>query len=96
MLTAIEANRALLARLLDQYLPEVRYREPQASYLAWLDFRSLDWGVDPSILALQEARVALVPGPAFGSQGHGFARLNFACSPSVLTEAVLRLAAVTP
>jgi cystathionine beta-lyase len=96
VLTAIESNRALLARLLTQYLPEVRYREPQASYLAWLDFRALDWGVDPSTLALEEARVALVPGPAFGSQGRGFARLNFACSPSVLTEAVLRLAAVTP
>jgi cystathionine beta-lyase len=94
-LTAIESNRALLTSLLAQYLPEVRYREPHASYLAWLDFRGLGWGDDPSILALEQARVALVPGPAFGKQGTGFARLNFACSPSVLTEAVLRLAAVT-
>ncbi|MFF1572772.1 MalY/PatB family protein [Leifsonia sp. NPDC058292] len=96
VLVAVEDNRALLTRLLDHYLPEVRYREPQASYLAWLDFRALDWGVDPSALALDEARVALVPGPDFGEQGRGFARLNLACSPSVLTEAVLRLAAVTP
>lgn len=96
VLTAIESNRALLTSLLAQYLPEVRYREPHASYLAWLDFRELGWGDDPSILALEQARVALVPGPAFGKQGAGFARLNFACSPSVLTEAVLRLAAVTP
>lgn len=96
VLTAIESNRALLTSLLAQYLPEVRYREPHASYLAWLDFRGLGWGDDPSILALEQARVALVPGRAFGKQGAGFARLNFACSPSVLTEAVLRLAAVTP
>jgi len=95
-LIAIESNRKLLTHLLDEYLPEVRYVEPRASYLAWLDFRALDWGVDPSVLALQEARVALVPGPDFGSQGHGFARLNFACSPSVLTEAVLRLASIRP
>jgi cystathionine beta-lyase len=72
----------------------VRYREPQASYLAWLDFRELGWGDDPSAIALDEARVALVPGPDFGPQGAGFVRLNFACSPSVLTEAILRLAAV--
>ncbi|MFF1878252.1 MalY/PatB family protein [Leifsonia sp. NPDC058230] len=95
-LAAIESNRALLTSLLAQYLPEVRYREPQASYLAWLDFRELGWGDDPSIHSLEQARVALVAGPDFGEQGAGFARLNFACSPSVLTEAVLRLAAVTP
>jgi len=95
-LIAIESNRKLLTHLLDEYLPEVRYVEPRASYLAWLDFRALDWGVDPSVLALQEARVALVPGPDFGDQGRGFARLNFACSPSVLTEAVLRLASIRP
>jgi cystathionine beta-lyase len=93
---AIESNRALLGHLLEQYLPEVRYVEPRASYLAWLGFRPLDWGVDPGTLALEEARVALVPGPDFGVQGRGFARLNFACSPSVLTEAVLRLASVRP
>lgn len=96
MLAAVEANRALLTQLLTQYLPEVRYREPRASYLAWLDFRPLDWGVEPAGLALDEARVALVPGPDFGREGAGFARLNFACSPSVLTEAVLRLASVRP
>jgi cystathionine beta-lyase len=28
----------------------------------------------------------------FGTQGAGFARLNFACSPEVLGEAVDRLA----
>jgi cystathionine beta-lyase len=93
---AIESNRALLTHLLEQYLPDVRFVEPRASYLAWLDFRALDWGVDPGALALQEARVALVPGPDFGTEGRGFARLNFACSPSVLTEAVLRLAAIKP
>jgi cystathionine beta-lyase len=94
VLAAVESNRALLTALLAQYLPEVRYREPQASYLAWLDFRELGWGDDPSAVALDEARVALVPGPDFGPQGAGFVRLNFACSPSVLTEAILRLAAI--
>jgi cystathionine beta-lyase len=95
VLAAVESNRTLLTALLTQYLPEVRYREPQASYLAWLDFRELGWGDDPSAVALDEGRVALVPGPDFGPQGAGFVRLNFACSPSVLTEAILRLAAVT-
>ena len=66
---------------------------PGAGYLVWLDLRSLEWGDDPSARALESARVALNPGPGFGEQGKGFARINVACSPEVLTEAILRIAA---
>jgi cystathionine beta-lyase len=77
-------------------MPRIRFVPPDASYLAWLDFRETGWGYDPSVRALRDAQVALNPGPSFGAQGRGFARLNFACSPEVLTEAVGRLAACTP
>ncbi|MEF2977420.1 MalY/PatB family protein [Subtercola sp. YIM 133946] len=93
-IAAIEANSELLAELLAEHLPGVVFRRPQASYLGWLDFTALGWGDDPSIRALVEAKVALMPGPDFGPPGRGFVRLNFACSPEVLTEAVLRLARV--
>ena len=92
-LRSIESNRHLLASLLAEKLPEIGYRMPRASYLAWLDFRGLDWGDEPAVRALVSARVALSSGPDFGTQGRGFARLNFACSPEVLTEAIDRLAA---
>lgn len=92
-LALIEANRDMLARLLAEHLPAVRYRMPEASYLAWLDFSELGWGDDPSVTALEIGRVALNAGPTFGRQGKGFARLNFACSPDMLEDAVLRLAA---
>lgn len=91
-LAAIEANRRLLGELLAARLPGVGYREPRAGYLAWLDFRPLGWTEDPAARILREARVALVPGPEFGAQGTGFARLNLACSPEVLTEAIERIA----
>ena len=84
----------LLGELLDAELPGVGYDQPKASYLAWLDLRQLGWGEDPSVPALERARVALNPGPMFGAEGSGFVRLNFACSPEVLAEAISRLAAV--
>jgi cysteine-S-conjugate beta-lyase len=90
-LVALEESKRLLGELLAAQLPEVGFRPPSASFLAWLDFGGLDWGDDPSIHALA-AKVALNPGPSFGTQGRGFARLNFACSPEVLTEAIARLA----
>jgi cystathionine beta-lyase len=91
-IASIETSKALLGDLLAVELPDVGFRPPDATYLAWLDFRALGWGDDPSIRALA-AKVALNPGPDFGSQGRGFTRLNFACAPDILTEAIRRLAA---
>lgn len=94
VVATLDANRRLLGDLLSEKLPRVRYRMPEATYLAWLDFRELDWGPDPAAHALEHARVALSSGPPFGALGTGFARLNLACSPEVLTEAVERIAAI--
>ena len=91
-IAAIEHNADLLDRLLAERLPQVGYRRPGASYLAWLDLSALGWGDDPAARVLADARVALTSGPDFGRQGAGFARLNLACSPEVLTEAVDRIA----
>lgn len=91
-IAALQQNRELLATLLADRLPAVGYRQPGASYLAWLDFRELGWGDNPAQHALDVCRVALNPGPTFGEEGRGFVRLNFACAPEVLTEAVTRLA----
>lgn len=93
-LDALEGNRALLARLLAEHLPEAGYREPRASYLAWVDLRAFGWGDDPAAHILERARVAFANGPAFGREGRGFARINLACSPEMLTEAVTRVAAL--
>ena len=91
-LATIGSNRARLTTLLAEHLPDARYREPHASYLAWVDLRALGWGDDPSARILTEAKVALNPGADFGRQGSGFVRLNFACSPEVLEDAVTRIA----
>lgn len=94
LLVALDENRHLLARLLAEHLPQARYRLPAAGYLAWVDLRDLDWGDDPAGRILREARVALNRGPTFGAEGRGHVRINLGCSPEVLTEAVLRIAAL--
>ncbi|MGN6257302.1 MAG: MalY/PatB family protein [Solirubrobacterales bacterium] len=91
VLAVLDHNRALLAQLLGDRLPEVRYRQPQAGYLAWLDLRELGLGPDPSQPILEHGRLALSPGPQFGPQGAGFARLNLGTSPAFVEEAVERL-----
>ncbi len=87
------------ARFLDDFIrrnmPHVRCRVPEATYLAWLDFRAL--GLSPEALwdlMLHQAKVAPDNGVLFGPQGEGdgFLRLNFACPRSQLTLALTRMA----
>ncbi|GAA15034.1 putative aminotransferase [Gordonia alkanivorans NBRC 16433] len=94
ILEVIGESLDLLDHLLAKHLPGVVYTRPSASYLSWLDFRDAGLGDNPGLPILEHGRVALHYGPAFGSQGNGFARLNVACSPEVLTEAIRRIARV--
>ena len=92
----IVANDRLLAALLAEHLPGVVYHRPRAGYLAWLDFRGMGLGDDPAVPIREHAYVALNSGLGFGREGRGFARLNLACSPDTLREAVERIAAAYP
>lgn len=96
LLAAIAGNVELLGELLARHLPEVTCTPPEATYLAWLDCRALGLGDDPAAEILHRAKVALSPGPAFGPPGAGFARLNLACHPDLLRDAVTRMSALRP
>ncbi|MGW2027082.1 MalY/PatB family protein [Streptomyces decoyicus] len=87
----VDDNRRLLAGLLAERLPGVRYRPAAGTYLAWLDCRPLGLGDDPAASFLERGRVALSPGTSFGTGGAGHVRLNLATSPELLTEAVRRM-----
>jgi cystathionine beta-lyase len=89
----LDANRALLERRLEERLPEVEWRRPDASYLAWLDCRRLGLGDDPARTFRERGRVALNSGLAYGDAGAGFVRLNFGTSAALVEEMVDRMAA---
>lgn len=92
----IEANQTLFARLVAERLPGGAYAPGHAGYLAWLDLRAAGLGDDPAGRILSDARVALNDGRHFGRGGAGHARVNLACAPATIAEAVERIAAVLP
>ena len=94
LLAGLDANRRLLHDLITEQLPDIGYRPPQATYLAWLDCRALPFGDDPAAAFLQHGRLALAHGPDFGAAGRGFARLNLAAAPERISDAVARMTAV--
>ena len=91
----IAANAELLASLLADQLPAIAYAPGPSTYLAWLDCRDLGLGDDPAAAFLERGRLALNPGSDFGSQGRGFARLNLATTPEIISEAVARMHVTT-
>jgi cysteine-S-conjugate beta-lyase len=93
VLAYLDENRRLLGALLADRLPEIGYRPPEGTYLAWLDCRDLGIGDHPGEFFLTKARVALTDGPECGAVGAGFARYNVATPRSVMEQTVGRMAA---
>lgn len=93
-IAAVVANVGLLEAQLAEKLPGARLWKPQASYVAWVDLTALGWGDDPAAMLLERARLALSNGPAFGREGRGHVRINLACAPELVVEAVDRMAAI--
>lgn len=93
LLLELEGNRVLLRDLLASRLPEIGYRPPDASYLAWLDCRALRLEAEPADVFLERGRVALNAGETFGEGGQGHVRMNIGTSPELIAEGVERMLA---
>jgi cystathionine beta-lyase len=94
VLAYLDENRRLLGDLLRRHLPQVRYRPPDGTYLAWVNCSAMSLPGSPGALITEQAHVTVVDGPAFGDGGPGAFRFNFATPQALLAEMVERAAAV--
>ena len=92
LLDYLTANRDFVFDYVHTNLPGVEMTQPEATYLAWLDFRQFALP-DPFQFFLDDAKVALNAGRNFGKEGEGFVRLNFGCPRNTLAQALDRMAA---
>ena len=92
VITQLDHNRHLISTLLAEHLPEVIYNPPQHSYLAWFDLSALNLGDTPTTVILEKTNVALNAGHIYGPQWGQFARMNFATSPEIITQAITQMA----
>jgi cysteine-S-conjugate beta-lyase len=93
----LNMNRLRLTEFLTAELPQIGYYAPEATYLAWLDCRSLGLGdQSPHRYLLGRASVGLSDGADFGPGGEGRVRLNFGTSPEILDDILTRIAKSVP
>ena len=91
LLAYLEGNRDFLTEYVEARLPGVDIYPAEATYLAWLDCRSLHLDGSAHAFFLDHARVALNDGASFGPGGEGFVRMNFGCPRAQLVEALDRM-----
>jgi cystathionine beta-lyase len=92
-LSLLERNRRRVKQWANAH-PDIRYHEPESTYLSWLDFDRTPLADDPASRILGRGRVQLSPGADFSEHTDvntaSFARLNFATTPDVLEEILAR------
>ncbi len=88
----IEENANCVRNFLQEHLPEVKMVPLEGTYLAWLDFGYLNME-DEALEAffLNDAKVKMNSGITFGSQGHGFMRMNLATPRKNVEEGLRRI-----
>jgi len=92
LLQYLKENLDFIREYLKKNLPQLRLIEPQATFLAWIDFSSLELSSEQfNKIISDEEGVALSPGTCFGIEGEGFTRLNFGCPRSTLKIALLKI-----
>ena len=88
----INANYKEVEQALKRSGSNIKLIVPEATYLAWLDFRDTGYNDDQiKDILINSARLGLSHGPSFGDGGQGFQRMNLAAPRSIIKEAMGRL-----
>ncbi|HEY8363969.1 MAG TPA: MalY/PatB family protein [Haloplasmataceae bacterium] len=92
LINYIYENKKFVVKFINDNLPMIKVIDSEATYLLWLDFRSLGMDNDKlSEFINKEAKLLLNNGYEYGEEGSGFLRLNIGCPRSILEEALIRL-----
>lgn len=92
LMVYLQGNVDFLRSYLNENIPSIKLVEPEATYLLWLDCRSLNIKTNKlNQLLIEKAGLALNKGTTFGIEGEGFLRINIGCPRSVLEEALKKI-----
>ena len=79
-------------RVYRKNIPQIKIKEPEGTYLVWLDFRNFQLSEEQlEDLITNKAKLWLDGGTMFGEDGKGFQRINVACQRATLEKALNQL-----
>lgn len=85
-------NYQYLSEFIKENLPKIKVLPLEATYLVWLDCRSLNkTSEELSKILLREEKLWVNPGTMYGAAGEGFIRINIGCPKELLFEGLRRM-----
>lgn len=88
----IEANIDFAIDFIQKEIPRVKVKRPQASFLLWLDLTSINMDHDDlHQYLINEGKLLLNSGIAYGQTADKFFRMNIACNREMLKDGLDRL-----
>ena len=92
MLNYVQGNVDEVIHYIEKYIPQLKVIVPQASYLVFIDFSTLQLSQKEIVaLCTDKAHLALNDGAIYGEEGKGYMRINLACPRSVVKQALIQL-----
>lgn len=92
LIVYLHENYQMLYEFILAKLPDFKVIKQDATYLAWIDIRSLNISSQEVVSKLgREVGLLLNSGALYGQDGEGFIRLNMACPSSVLLDGLKRI-----
>jgi cystathionine beta-lyase len=89
LLEYLDNNCEYVVDYLKKYIPCIKTRKPEGTYLMWLDCSELNMTSSQiQDFLISKAGIALNPGRIFGNEGEKFVRLNIATQRAILGKAM--------
>lgn len=89
LLEYLAGNLDYMTKFIEAELPKIKFRKPEGTYLAWLDFSEYGFSAEElKELMQKKAGLALDDGYIFGDGGAPCQRINFACPRNLLVQAM--------
>ncbi len=87
----VEDNFDFLVEYLDKHLPKTKYKKPEGTFLAWINFGAYVDCEELFELLITKYDVLIEDGRTFGKSGTGYFRMTVACPRSFLKEGLDRI-----
>ena len=87
----VEQNFDFLVDYLNKHLPKVKYKKPEGTFLAWINFGAYVDYEKLFELLITKYDLLIENGHVFGESGAGYFRMTVACPQSMLEEELNRI-----
>lgn len=92
LMVYLKGNVEYFCTYIEKYIPQLKVQKPEGTYLVWVDCSALEMQQeDLRRFFVEECKLALGNGAAYGEDGTGYMRFNLGCSRAYIKQALQQI-----